>query len=68
MKRMRLRLRSTVIKAAVTYRPKEYLDLRFWWLHHLRQLRAQRRIAGTANKKDMKVAQRELVRLRREHI
>ena len=63
--RLRLRLKSTV-KAAKIFRSKDYLNLRFYWLHEIRQLRAKRRISGTASKKDIKVVQRELARLRRE--
>jgi hypothetical protein len=65
--RKRLRFSSYVIPATYDTRPKEYLDLRFWWLHELRQLRAKRRIAGASVKKDIKVAQKELARLRKEH-
>lgn len=63
--RLKLRLRSTIIPPCSSKRPKEYLDLRHWWLHELRQLRAKRKYAG-AGKKDMKAAQRALARLRKE--
>lgn len=65
MKRMRLRLNGE--PAPAKPRPKDYLNLRFFWLHELRQLRAKRRISGTANKRDIKIAQKELARIRREH-
>lgn len=67
LKPQRVRMRSYVLKATYDTRPKAYLDLRFWWLHELRQLRAKRRIAGANVKKEMKVAQKELARLRKEY-
>lgn len=66
-KRLRLQLQSTVIPRIYTKRPKEYLDLRYWWLHELRRLRAARRINGIVAKRDIKVAQKELARIRRDH-
>lgn len=66
-KRLRLRMHSTRIRPIFTTRPKEYLDLRFWWLHELRQLRAMRRINGIHVKPKMKIIQKELARLRREY-
>lgn len=65
--RKRLKLQSAILRATYDTRPKAYMDLRFWWLHELRQLRAKRRIAGANVKKDMKAAQKELSRLRREY-
>lgn len=64
---MRLRLQSTKIRVIHDKRPKAYLDLRYWWLHELRQLRAKRR-NGVIVKKDIKIAQKELVRIRKEYI
>ena len=61
MQRVRLKLKTKP-------RPKEYLNLRFHWLHELRQLRAKRRVSGTASKRDIKIAQRELLRLRRDYV
>jgi hypothetical protein len=46
-------------------RTNEYLRLRRYWLGELLWIRAMRR-NGTATKKDTKIAQRELVRLRNE--
>ncbi len=66
-RRMRLKMHSTVIKATYDTRPKPYLDLRYWWLHELARLRAARRINGLSVKKDMKIAQKELARLRKEY-
>lgn len=66
-KRMRLRLHSTVLRATYDTRPKPYLDLRFWWLHELRRIRAARR-NGLASRTDIKVAQKELARLRKEYL
>ncbi len=43
---------------------KEYRNLRYWWLHELRQLRAQER-SGANVKKAKAEAQRELVKLRK---
>lgn len=67
LKPQRTRMRSYV--SAVTYdtRPKEYLNLRYWWLHHLAQLRARKRIAGANVTREKKTAQKELVRLRKEY-
>lgn len=65
--RVRLKLKPRTIKATYDTRPKEYLNLRYWWLHELRQLRAKRHITGANVKKDMKAAQRELSKLRQEH-
>lgn len=64
---MRLRMESTVIPVTYDTRPKEYLNLRYWWLHELRQLRAKRRVNGFAIKRDVKIAQKELARLRKEY-
>jgi hypothetical protein len=49
-------------------RPKDYLNLRFYWLHELRQFRAKTRIAGANMKREVKIAQKELLRLRKELI
>lgn len=69
MKRQRMRLWEAQPELKPQKpRPKDYLNLRFYWLHELRQLRAKSRISGTANKKDIKVAQRELARIRKVHI
>lgn len=65
--RKRIRLQSLIIPVTYDTRPKEYMDLRYWWLHELAQLRARRRIAGASTTKDIKVAQRELARLRKEY-
>lgn len=62
----RVRLK-TWSKATYNTRPKEYYNLRMYWLHELRQLRAQRRIAGKNVKKDVKAAQRALLKLYREY-
>jgi hypothetical protein len=67
MKRLRVLLRKERVILAVRPRPKEYLCLRYHWLHELRQLRAKRKY-GTASKKDIKIAQRELARIRRDHV
>lgn len=61
MRRMRVKLKQRP-------RPADYLNLRFYWLHELRQLRAKRRVSGTASKRDIKVAQKELSRLRRDYV
>jgi len=61
------RQRSRLWMAPAKPRPNDYLRLRFYWLHEIRQLRAKRRISGTASTKDIKVAQRELARIRRVH-
>lgn len=66
-KRMRLRMHSTILRVTYDTRPKAYMDLRFWWLHELRRLRAARR-QGTASRRDIKVAQKELARLRKEYL
>lgn len=63
----RKRLRERVRLAVHAPRSKEYINLRFYWLHELRQLRAKRRVSGTANKADIKAAQRQLAKLRKEH-
>lgn len=60
MRKKRIRLR---IDLEPTY-PKPYLNLRFWWLHELRQLRAKRRVSGLNVKKDIRLAQKELAKLR----
>lgn len=64
---MRLKLESTIIRITYDTRPKTYLNLRYWWLHELAQLRAKRRIHGANVKKDVKIAQKELARLRKEY-
>jgi hypothetical protein len=61
---MRLRLKKHT-------RPQAYVNLRSWWLHELRQLRARNKIAGISSgirsiDKQKKVLQRELVKIRRE--
>lgn len=66
MARLRLRLRTRLhIRRSV--RPKDYIHLRMYWLHELRQLRAKRRVSGTATKKDIKAAQRELAKIRKAY-
>lgn len=65
--KLKVRLRSTILKKMCVTYPKPYLDLRFWWLHELRQLRAKRKY-GSAKLKDIKVAQKELARLRQEYL
>lgn len=68
MKRMRLRIKvNTNIKATYDTRPKEYMDLRYWWLHECARHRAKGRINGLSFKNDLRVAQKELARLRREY-
>ncbi len=71
MKRKRLRIRvnlqSTKIKATYDTRPKEYMDLRYWWLHECARHRAKGRVHGVPIKKELRVAQKELARLREEH-
>ena len=47
-------------------KPKQYFEMRLWWLHELRQLRAKSRISGLNTKALKKYAQRELVRIRKE--
>lgn len=51
------------VKKASTY-PTIYIEQRFYWLHELCVLRAKRRY-GSASKKDIKAAQRELAKLRK---
>ena len=46
-------------------RSKEYLDLRYWWLHELRQLRAKLKY-GSGSKASIKAAQRVLAKLRKD--
>lgn len=65
VKRTRLRLRQRV-KVVHVERTADYFRLRYWWLHHLRQLRAKRRVAGIVTKNDIKAAQRALGKLRQE--
>jgi hypothetical protein len=51
----------------VTERPKQYYELRTWWLHELRQLRSKNRVSGVNPLgKARKYIQRELVKIRRE--
>lgn len=58
MKRQRLR---------TNWRPKQYYDLRSWWLHELRQLRAKNRISGiNPLNKTRKHIQHELAKIRRD--
>lgn len=66
MKRIRLKV-EIHIKATYDTRPKEYMDLRYWWLHECAQQRAKRRIHGINTKPAIKVAQKELARIRREY-
>jgi len=65
--RARLRLRSVILRATYDTRPKEYIDLRYWWLHELRQIRAKFRVHGLNVKREIKVVQKELARLRKEY-
>jgi len=64
--RLKLRMRSVILIPSECKRPKEYMDLRHWWLHELRQLRAKRKYAGIG-KKEVKIAQKELARLRKDY-
>lgn len=66
-RRMRLKLHSTVLKVSYDTRPKVYMDLRYWWLHELAQYRAIKRVTGANVKSKMKIAQKELARLRQEY-
>jgi hypothetical protein len=65
--RKRLRLEKVVLSATYNTRSRIYYNMRFYWLHELRQLRAKRRIAGANVKKDMKAAQGQLAKLREEY-
>ena len=67
MLRMRLKVKKTRLQLYTTQRPLKYINLRWYWLHELRQLRAKRRVSGTATKKDIKAAQRELVKIRKAY-
>lgn len=69
VKRKRLRLRLKPTHLCVTYdtRPSRYRQLRLWWLHELRVLRAKRRVNGLTIKRDVKAAQKELSKLRQEY-
>lgn len=58
-----MRKRAKLLPQAT--RSNNYLRLRRYWLSELCWLRAKRR-AGTASKKETKVAQRELVRIRKQ--
>lgn len=64
--RVRLQLKPQRVRVAVK-RTSDYYRLRYWWLHHLAQLRAKARINGINTKTEKRAAQRELVRLRKEH-
>lgn len=66
MKRVRLNIK-TGIKATYDTRPKQYMDLRYWWLHECAQWRAKRRVNGLNVKRELKAAQKELARLRKEY-
>ncbi len=71
MKRVRLLVKKRVklntgIKATYDTRPKEYMDLRYWWLHECARARAKGRVHGLPFKSELRVAQKELARLRRE--
>jgi hypothetical protein len=47
-------------------RSNDYIRLRYYWLNELIWLRAKRR-NGTATKNDIKVAQRALVKVRKDY-
>lgn len=66
MSRIRLQLEKG-IKSKIVIRSNDYLRLRFYWLHELRQLRAKRKISGINTKQAIKIAQRELARIRKTH-
>ncbi len=66
-KRLRIRMHSYIIPVTYDTRPREYLNLRYWWLHELTQLRAKKRVHGADIRKETKVIQRELARLRSEY-
>lgn len=54
------------IRKRLFTRPSDYLRLRYWWLHELRQYRAKIKY-GAGSKRDIKVVQRELARLRKDY-
>jgi hypothetical protein len=67
--RKRLRLkpeRKRVRLLEPIERSDEYIRLRFYWIMELYYIRAKRR-NGTATMKDIKKAQRELAKVRKEH-
>jgi len=59
----RIRLKQPIFVAPK--RNRDYFRLRWYWLVELYNIRAKRKL-GTASKKDIKVAQRELVRIRKD--
>ena len=63
MKRIRIKPRGVIW--AAPQRTKEYYRLRWYWLIELYNIRAKRKY-GNATTKDVKLAQRELARLRKE--
>lgn len=72
MIRIRLKLSKSKMNGAAVLKPKprpnDYLRLRMHWLHELRITRSKIRITGTASKKDVKIIQRELARIRATYV
>lgn len=66
MKRTRVRLRYHSTTFVPPIRSKHYYNVRLWLLHELRILRAKRRVSGLNTLKEIKTAQRALVKVREE--